>query len=236
MQILYEDKHILAIEKEPNMPSQPDPTGDISAYTLADQYFKESTANPTLSLSLMHRIDRPVGGVLLFSKTKEANQFLSKQIQNNSIRKSYFAICEGHFDVPEAEIEDYLIKLKTVNMSKVVPADTKHAQKAILRYQVISEVEVDGRVLSLVSIQLITGRHHQIRCQMNHLGHPILGDSKYNKVSSKKDKDTNIALWSHRYSFYHPFKKDFVKIISFPNTKVAPWSHFESSIKSLNEK
>lgn len=233
MKIIFEDKHILAIMKEPNMPTQADKSKDISAYELAIEYIKKETQKQTCQLALMHRIDRPVGGVLIFSKTKEANKFLSKQIQNNTIRKKYYCICENRFEEKEKTLEDYITKLKTINMSKVVNETDKNAQKASMKYKVLAEVEDSGIILSLLEVDLYTGRHHQIRCQLSHIGHPIYGDNKYNKRFMKTNENADIALWSYSYSFYHQFRKDHLNIVSEIPVSNKPWSLFKKELNQL---
>ena len=172
-QILYEDNHILVAEKKPNIPSQSDKTGDEDMLTLLKEYLKEKYHKPgNVYLGLVHRLDRVVGGAMVFAKTSKAASRLSESIRNNSFHKDYLAICHGKVDEDNTFI-DYLEKKD--DFSTVV-TDKNHGKLSELSYKLIDyNPKLD---LSLVKIKLKTGRHHQIRVQFASRFHPLLGDNR----------------------------------------------------------
>ena len=157
---------------------------------------------------LVHRLDRPVGGVMVFAKTSKAASRLSESIRNKSFTKTYLAIVNGYFDEKHGVLEDYLWKNEALNMSKVVDKDKNGAKYAKLSYDVIDE----KNNLSLVKINLETGRHHQIRVQFANCGHSLYGDQKYGSGPS----NTQIALWAYKISFKHPTKNENMEITALP--------------------
>lgn len=184
IRILYEENDIMAVVKPPGMPAQPDKTGDRDLLTaLAEETGKR--------MYLVHRLDRPVGGVLLLAKTPQTEAVLSKAMASGELRKTYLAVLCGIAEEEEGLWEDYLWKNGRTNLSEVVSKDKKGAKKARLSYELLGEKEG----LSLVKIRLMTGRHHQIRVQTSSRGLPIWGDRKYNP-SQKAALGANIALWS----------------------------------------
>jgi 23S rRNA pseudouridine1911/1915/1917 synthase len=208
LNILYEDKYILCLEKPQGIPSQSDKTNDPDLMTEAIEYLKKKEANPYIGL--IHRLDRPVGGVIVFAKTEYANKELSKQVQQRETKKEYMAVVCGKPEDNKGVLEDYLKKLKTINMSKVTTPDDKQAKLAKLEYEVLDSVVTDEYgALTLLKIILHTGRHHQIRAQLSNAGMPIWGDNKYNRVFMKKKEFTQIALWSYKFGFKHPKTKEY---------------------------
>ena len=165
LKILYEDNHIIVVEKKPNIPSQGDKTGDIDMLTIIKQYIKERDNKPgNVYLGLIHRLDRPVGGVMVFAKTSKAAARLSEQVRNKELKKEYLVVADGKFENEKGHLENYLLKSEKNNLSKIVKEGTKNAKLAILDYKVIKyKEEID---LSVVKINLHTGRHHQIRVQL----------------------------------------------------------------------
>ncbi|WMJ80482.1 RNA pseudouridine synthase [Clostridium sp. MB40-C1] len=227
LKIVFEDKHVIVVEKPPKVPSQSDKTDDIDMITMLKNYLKEkypSTRDPYIGL--VHRLDRPVGGLMVFAKTKEANRNLSDQIRIKLFRKEYYAVVCGKPEKDNGELKDYLKKLRTINMSKVVSEKTKDSKEAILEYEVVESIATEEfGILSLVSIKLKTGRHHQIRVQFANAGLPLWGDNKYNKAFVKMKKWTQIALWSKYISFKHPKDKSICSFESKPNKEI-PFSLF----------
>lgn len=205
MKILFEDSHILVVEKPPKVPSQSDKTGDKDLYSELKEYLLKqyNTKNPYLGL--IHRLDRPVGGVMLFAKTKFSNSKLSQQIQNKTMQKKYYAVVNGKPKVMQEELRDYLVKDGRRNISKVISANDENGKEALLVYKCLDTLDTgkDG-ILSLLEIELKTGRHHQIRVQLSNVGLPIWGDTKYNSAFSRRRGWTQIALWASCLSFYHP--------------------------------
>ena len=202
-QILFEDETLLAVVKPQGTPSQADKTGDADLLSLLEDYAKQP-------LGLLHRLDRPVGGVMLFAKTKQAEAILAKDMQEGRLQKTYLAVLCGRLPQETGTLTDYLRKNTRINLSEVVPEGTKGGKKAILRYRRMAEKETESGWLTLAEITLLTGRHHQIRVQMAHAGAPIWGDRKYFPAFPKRGKG-NIALWSYRLQGTHPKTgKDFV--------------------------
>ena len=186
MQILYEDNHIIVVIKECNIPVQEDNSKDLDMLTMIKQYIKEKYNKPgNVYLGLVHRLDRPVGGVMVFAKTSKAASRLSEQIRNKSIEKRYIALTHNHTKEHEI-LKDKLLKNEKTNTSKI---DEK-GKYAILEYNLIEY----RNNMSLIDINLLTGRHHQIRVQLSHHGYPIYGDQRYGI-----DKEgIQIHLWAYK--------------------------------------
>lgn len=202
LSILYEDKHILVVIKPAGVPSQKDRSRDMDMLTAIEKYLKGSY------VGLVHRLDRPVSGIMLFAKTKFANTKLSQQIRQNNMKKEYLAVVCGRPDKDEGLLTDYLLKQNN-NLSKVVSENIPGAKKAILKYKFIKSILLEEwGESSLLNINLITGRHHQIRVQLSNIGLPIWGDTKYNNkfnLSSSLINDWyDIALCAYSLSFKHP--------------------------------
>ncbi|MCF0124508.1 MAG: RluA family pseudouridine synthase [Clostridia bacterium] len=217
LKIIYEDNHIIVVEKKPNVPSQEDKTGDIDMLTLVKKYIKEKYNKPgNVYIGLVHRLDRPVGGVMIFAKTSKAASRLSNQVREKIFEKRYLAVVDGKFDVEKGSIENYLYKDERNNISKVVNKEKKNAKPAKLDYKVIKYNEVKD--LSLVEINLHTGRHHQIRVQLSDFGHSIFGDQKYGKRGQGKQ----IALWAYKLTIQHPITNEKLTFEDLPE-KVGTW-------------
>lgn len=227
MKIIFEDKNIIVVEKAPGETSQPDKKQTESLMSMIKAHMDahgEKKKNPYL----IHRLDRPVGGLMVYAKTKESAADLSKQVQNNRIRKKYYAVVMGKLDAAEGELNHYLLKHEPSNTSRVVSSDTAGAKEAILKYRVLEEIQTEnGEVLSLIEVLLITGRHHQIRVQFSEIGHAIWGDTKYNPQFSENAKWVAIALFSGLISFVHPSTSKPVKYTSAPDSEAMPWSLFK---------
>ena len=203
LKVLYEDNHIIVVRKEPNIPSQADKTEDLDMLTIIKEYLKEKYNKPgNVYLGLVHRLDRPVGGVMVFAKTSKAASRLSNQVREKIFKKKYLAVVDGKFETSNGILEDYLYKDERNNMSKVVKPEKKNAKFAKLDYEVLVYNEV--KKLSLVKINLHTGRHHQIRVQLSHAGHGIFGDQKYGTRGQGKQ----IALWAYELTIQHPISKE----------------------------
>ena len=202
MKVIFEDNHIIVVEKKPNIPSQADKTEDIDMLSLVKDYIKQKYNKPgNVYLGLVHRLDRPVGGIMVFAKTSKAASRLSEEVRNKTFKKTYLAVVDGKIDNKEGTLEDYLYKDERNNISKVVNKDKKNAKYACLDYNVLVYDEVKN--LSLLKINLHTGRHHQIRVQLSNFGHSIFGDQKYGTRGQGKQ----IALWAYELSIVHPTTK-----------------------------
>ena len=203
LKVLFEDNHIIVVEKKPNIPSQADKTGDEDMLTMVKQYIKETYDKPgNVYLGLVHRLDRPVGGIMIFAKTSKAASRLSNQVREKVFKKKYLAVVDGKISQKQGTLEDYLYKDERNNTSKVVHKDKKNAKLAKLDYQVLKYNEMKD--LSLLEINLHTGRHHQIRVQLANFGHSIFGDQKY----GTRGKGKQIALWAYQLTIVHPITKE----------------------------
>ena len=211
MKVIYEDNQIIVVEKEPNIPSQADKTGDEDMLTLAKNYIKEKYNKPGEAyIGLVHRLDRPVGGVMVFARTSKAASRLSEQVRNKTLKKTYIATVDGKIEQSEGILEDYLYKDERHNISKVVNKDKKNAKLAKLDYEVLNYDE--KRDLTVVKINLHTGRHHQIRVQFANFGHSLYGDQKY----GVRGKGKQIRLWAYKLELEHPTKKELMTFESEP--------------------
>ena len=211
LKILYEDNQIIVVEKAPNIPSQADKTGDMDMLSLVKQYIKEKYNKPgEVYIGLVHRLDRPVGGVMVFARTSKSASRLSEQARNKTLKKTYIAVVDGHFEEENGVLEDYLYKDERNNISKVVNKDKKNSKLAKLEYEILDYDE--KRDLSTVKIKLHTGRHHQIRVQFANLGHSLYGDQKY----GVRGKGKQIRLWAYELEFEHPVKKERMSFKSMP--------------------
>lgn len=222
LKVIFEDNHIIVVEKQPNIPSQSDKTGDIDMLTLVKDYIKEKYNKPgNVYLGLVHRLDRPVGGVMVFAKTSKAASRLSEQVRQKVFKKKYLAVVDGKIENENGTLEDYLYKDERNNISKVVNKEKKNAKLAKLDYKVLAYNEVKD--LSLVEINLHTGRHHQIRVQLSNFGHSIFGDQKYGTRGQGKQ----IALWAYELTIEHPITKEEMVFKDLPET-VGTWCILKS--------
>ena len=195
--ILYEDNHIIVVEKKINIPICEDDSHDLDLLTMVKQYIKEKYSKPgNVYLGLVHRLDRPVGGVVVFAKTSKAASRLSEQVREKLLQKKYYAIIIGNIE-KEGILRDKLLKDSKNNIVRV---DEK-GKESELEYRVIAHK--DG--MSLVDINLITGRSHQIRVQFSSRGCPLYGDNKYNSCAKAGEQ---IALFAYELSFIHPITKE----------------------------
>jgi 23S rRNA pseudouridine1911/1915/1917 synthase len=208
--ILHEDDDILVCVKPQGVPVQADKSRDTDMMSyLKNHIFENEQRDEEPYLALIHRLDRPVGGVMVFAKNQKAAADLSDQVQEGTMIKFYQAVLTGELPDECGTLTDYLLKDGKTNMSKVVSKDTKGAKKAELDYEVLDVMETDDGVLSYVLIQLITGRHHQIRVQTSSRNAGIYGDTKYNpKFTNTKKKYQQIALYATRLEFEHPTTKE----------------------------
>lgn len=214
---IYEDNHLLVVEKPVNIPVQEDRSQDKDVLTLLKEKIKVRDQKPgNVYLALVHRLDRPVGGVMVFAKTSKAASRLSDVIRRNKLDRSYLAVVKGKPNVKQQQLVHYLKKDRRKNIVHVVSPKQKHAKKAILEYDTIRS----SKNLSLLSIRLHTGRSHQIRVQLSTIGLPILGDQKYGQ---EKTPGQQIALWAHQLSFPHTTTKETMVFTANP-PKSYPWN------------
>lgn len=215
MNIIYEDNHLLVVEKPVNIPVQADDSNDPDLLTMLKNYLKEKYDKPgNVYLGLVHRLDRPVGGVMVFAKTSKAASRLSKVVAERKLQKTYLAIVEGNNIKKKDTLEDYLIKNSKTNTVTVTSQDKgKHAS---LDYELLNTRDN----LNLVKVNLHTGRSHQIRVQFSSRNMPLWGDQRYNKNTKIHQQ---IALWSHILSFPHPITKEVLTFTSEPPNNY-PWN------------
>lgn len=212
--ILYEDNHILVVEKPINIPVQKDSSDDYDLHSMLKDYLKKKYQKKgNVYLGLLHRLDRPVSGIMVFAKTSKAAKRISEQIQNHTFQKKYLAVLEGQAK-KEDTLEDYLIKDRKKNTVKV---DAK-GKKAVLTYKLL--FYQNGK--SLVDIHLDTGRSHQIRVQFSTRNMPLYGDQRYNP---KAKKGQQIALHAYFLSFLHPITKENITF-TLPYPTRIPFSLF----------
>lgn len=209
MYVVYEDNHIIIVSKRSGEIVQGDKTGDR---TLADDvkaYIKEKYAKPgNVFLGITHRLDRPVAGLVVFAKTSKALARLNEMFRNGDIHKTYWAICQNTPIEPEAVITHWLTRNEKQNKSYAYEKEVPGAKKAVLHYKIIGKSER----YTLLEINLMTGRHHQIRCQLAKIGCPIKGDLKYG--AKRSNPDGSISLLARKIEFIHPVSKEFISVES----------------------
>lgn len=198
--ILYEDRQLLVCRKPAGVPVQSGKVGQKDMVSILRNYRNEKEGDTYIGL--VHRLDQPVQGVMVFAKTKMAAAELSRQIMDGRMRKQYLAVVCGRTVKKEGLLVHYLLKDGRTNTSSIVPEGTKGAKRAELRYRIAAEMPD----YALAEIDLLTGRHHQIRVQMAGAGMPLAGDRKYN-LSGKGQAEKYVALAAHRLSFEHPVLK-----------------------------
>ena len=216
MNVLFEDNEIIVLVKPVGIPSEDTPNGEKGILDLLKNQQGLS------DVFLLHRLDRNVGGVMVFSKTKKSAAHISKQIQENTFKKTYFAVVDGVIEEKQGIYKDLLFKDSSKNRSYVVNRMRKGVKEASLEYVVLSEKENK----SLVKVTLHTGRTHQIRVQFSSRKTPLTGDIKY----GSKDRNCDIALFSHSVTFNHPVTNEVLTFIALPNKMNYPWNLFESVI------
>lgn len=217
LKVIYEDNHIIVVEKPPNIPSQGDKTEDTDMLTIIKEYLKEKYNKPgNVYLGLVHRLDRPVGGVMIFAKTSKAASRLSNQVREKVFKKEYLAIVDGKPEKNKGTLENYLLKNEKTNTSKIVKENTPGSKYAKLEYEVLKyNEEID---LSLLKILLHTGRHHQIRVQLAGMEHSICGDQKY----GTRGRGKQISLWAYKLTIEHPITKESMTFTDIPKP-IGPW-------------
>lgn len=220
MDILYEDNHVIVVLKPQNVPSQADESGDKDMLTMVKEYIKEKYNKPgNVYVGLVHRLDRPTGGVMVFAKTSKAAARLTEQFKNKEAEKTYFAVVCGTLKAKQTKLVNYLLKDEKNNIVKVVPMATTGAKRAELDYTVLEEK--DG--FSLLKVKLETGRGHQIRVQLSTIGNPIYGDQKYGKDMPK----ANLNLFAVELKFKHPTTGDTMVFRAYPPEDLKAWNLFD---------
>ena len=227
LNVLYEDNHIIVVLKPQNVPTQEDESKDLDMLNMVKNYIKVKYDKPgNVYVGLVHRLDRPTGGVMVFAKTSKAAGRLGEQIKNGEMSKRYLAVLDGKPKQDGGKLINYLAKNEKTNTVLVVPQLTHNAKYAELKYKILDSNEQH----SLVDVDLVTGRSHQIRVQMKHIGCSIYGDAKY----GTKSRNGKLALWSYYLKFQHPVTKQSMVFKVFPPLEETPWKEFK--IQYLIEK
>ena len=215
--IVFEDDAVIVCEKPAGMPVQSDHTRDMDVLTILKHHiFEEQNSEEEPYLAVVHRLDRPVGGLMVLAKTKEAAANLSEQIQNFEFEKNYQAVVCGNLREDFGTFEDYLLKNGKTNKTEVVKAGTPGARKAELDYELIDCIETKEGVLTWILVILHTGRHHQIRVQMAHAGMPLAGDRKYGAGTNVTIGAGSLALCAASLTFLHPVTGKVMKFVTKP--------------------
>lgn len=210
MTVLYEDNHIIAVNKTCNEIVQGDKTGDMPLSETVKAYIKEKYHKPgDVFLGVTHRLDRPTSGVVLFARTSKALARLNDMFKSHEqIRKTYWAIVQGAPKLPEARLENYLVRNEKLNKSFIAKSGAKDAKLAVLTYRTLKTYDH----YALLEIHLETGRHHQIRCQLAAIGCPIKGDLKYG--AKRSNPDGGICLHARQIEFEHPVSHEQITIMA----------------------
>jgi len=225
LEVLYEDNHIIAINKKPSDIVQGDKTGDTPLSEFVKKYIKEKYNKPgEVFVGTVHRIDRPVSGIVLFAKTSKALARLNQLFQTKEIKKTYWAVVKNKPAKNEGNLVHYLRKNEAKNISKAFEKETPGALRSELDYQLIATSDN----YYLLEINPHTGRHHQIRVQLSAMGCPIKGDVKYG--FNRGNKDASIHLHARKIEFLHPVKKEKIVIVAPPPNE-ALWSEFVGMVE-----
>ncbi len=209
MQVVYEDNHIIIVYKQSGEIVQGDKTGDKPLSDTVKEWIKARYNKPgNVFLGVVHRLDRPVAGLVMFGKTSKATSRLNAMFREGQVHKTYWAIVSGTPKADEATLDNWLVRNEKQNKSYAYDHEVPNSKHALLRYKVVARSDS----YTLLAVDLLTGRHHQIRCQLAHAGMPIKGDLKYG--ARRSNPDGSISLLSHRMSFVHPVSKKTIDITS----------------------
>ena len=221
MTVLYEDNHIIIINKAAGEIVQGDKTGDESLCDTMKAYIKEKYAKPgNVFIGLPHRLDRPVSGIVVFAKTSKALERLNRMFSEGSVKKIYWALTKGIPVPAEAELESWILRNEKMNKSFSYPKEVKGSKRAVLHYRLAAA----SQNYNLIEVELKTGRHHQIRCQLSSIGCPIKGDLKYG--AQRSNPDGSISLHARYIEFTHPVSKELIAVTApLPGDRL--WQSFE---------
>lgn len=225
MTVVYEDNHIIVVNKASSEIVQGDKTGDIPLSETVKQYLKDKYQKPgNVFIGVTHRLDRPVSGLVVFAKTSKALPRLNEMFRNGDVKKTYWAIVKKCPPQPEAELVHYLVRNEKQNKSFAYDKEVPNSKKAVLHYKLIANSEN----YFLLEVDLKTGRHHQIRCQLAKIGSPIKGDLKYGFPRS--NPDGSISLHARKVSFIHPVSKELIELEApVPDDKL--WKELEAPFR-----
>ena len=225
LNVVYEDNHIIVVVKPQNVPTQEDESKDKDLLTMVKEYIKVKENKPgNVYVGLVHRLDRPTGGIMVFAKTSKSASRLTQEMHTGDFKKRYLAVVVGKPREKRAKLVNYLLKNARTNTVQVVPELTTNAKRAELDYVVLD----DNEKVSLVEVNFATGRSHQIRVQLKNIGCPIYGDVKYG--GDKLAKGHNLALWAYELKFVHPTTKENMTFKCYPPEDITPWNVFNLDI------
>ena len=218
--VLYEDNQIVVVIKPQNIPTMADESKDEDMLSLVKAYIKEKYNKPgDAFIGLVHRLDRPTGGIMVFARNSKSAKRLSSAFQTHEVEKTYYAVANGVVKQKTGHLTNYLKKDEKENIVKIVPMSETGAKKAELVYNFLE----DNGKESLLEVKILTGRSHQIRLQLSNVGHSLVGDVKYGK---EKGRTSNLGLWAGKLSFVHPTTKQKMVFIACPDQSVSPWNKF----------
>jgi 23S rRNA pseudouridine1911/1915/1917 synthase len=227
LKVLYEDNHLLGVFKPAGILVQGDRTRDVTLIDLAKQYIREKYHKPgNVFVGLVHRLDRPVSGVVLYARTSKAASRLTREFAERRVEKIYLAVVHGETPASEGELVTYIERAHL--RSRVAPSESEGAKEAVLFYRVLARKSG----LSLIELRPRTGRHHQIRLQLAEIGHPVVGDIKYGAPGVLPDR--TIALHAGVLVVKHPTKDETVRLAA-PPPSVHPWTEFAPTIETRSE-
>ncbi|MPM51003.1 putative RNA pseudouridine synthase [bioreactor metagenome] len=209
MTVLYEDNHLIVVNKAPGEIVQGDKTGDKPLSEEVKEYLKVKYNKPgNVFCGVTHRLDRPTSGIVVFAKTSKALSRLNAMFKNNEIDKTYWAVVKKLPEKTEATLTHYLIKNERTNKSTAYDVEKPNTKKSVLHYKVIGQ----SQNYNLLEVDLETGRHHQIRCQLSKIGSPIKGDLKYG--AERSNPDGSISLHARKIAFIHPVSKEKIEVVA----------------------
>lgn len=220
MTVLYEDNHIIVVNKESGEIVQGDKTGDVPLSDIVKDWIKEKYGKPgNVFLGVVHRLDRPVQGIVMFAKTSKALTRLNEMFKSSDVHKTYWAITSNRPKEQEGTLTNWIVRNEKQNKSYAYDVEKPNSKKAVLHYRLLAASER----YNLIEVQLMTGRHHQIRCQLAKMGCPIKGDLKYG--AKRSNVDGSISLLARRLEFVHPVSKQNI-VVEAPLPKDSLWQAF----------
>lgn len=221
MTVLYEDNHIIVVNKESGEIVQGDKTGDVPLSDIVKEWIKKKYNKPgNVFLGVVHRLDRPVQGVVVFAKTSKALSRLNEMFKTSDVHKTYWAITANRPNIEEATLTHWIVRNEKQNKSYAYEVEKPNSKKAILHYKLIGASER----YNLIEVKLMTGRHHQIRCQLSKIGCPIKGDLKYG--AKRSNADGSISLLARKVEFVHPVSQKMISVVA-PLPKDNLWNSFK---------
>jgi len=225
LKVVYEDNHIIVVVKPQNIPTQEDESKDRDMLTIVKDYIKEKYNKPgNVYVGLVHRLDRPTGGVMVFAKTSKAASRLTQEMHDGLFHKRYLAVVNSKPKEKRGKLVNFLKKNARTNTVQIVPEFETGAKRAELDYEVLDEKEK----VSLLQVDLMTGRSHQIRVQLKNIGCPIYGDVRYG--GDILAKGHNLALWAYELKIVHPTTKENMTFKVYPPEDITPWKVFNLDI------